>query len=293
MTANRPISKLVYAAIAVCAVLCAADTSLAARISVLAPKNEGPFAKATNAAVERLEGLGHQVEVIESAADADRPEVIVCIGPDAVRDARSGSVPLAYCMVSGHPKQVPERSGGVTTVLDTSAATLIADRAIGGCRSIGVLIRGSSAASSRWLDLIKSGAGGREIVAIDLDAFGSTADAVDALVDRDPCLIWMIPDSKVYDSASVRAVLLAAIRAKIPTLGFSKQVVKAGATIGFGIDPSSQGRSAADEADAISTGRDGQRRTAAPLLTINLVSADRIDIDMPRDIIREADEVFE
>ena len=83
-----------------------------------------------------------------------------------------------------------------------------------------------------------------EAVAVNEHPF--VAAAIDALTQKSVDAIWTTADQRIYDTASVRALLLAGIRAKIPVWGYSFPFVRAGALLGVGVEPRGQGVQAAE-----------------------------------------------
>jgi putative ABC transport system substrate-binding protein len=71
-----------------------------------------------------------------------------------------------------------------------------------------------------------------------LDAFASLRNRVD--------FVWCLPDSALYQGPTVQAAILEAIRHRIPLIGFSEGLVRAGALVGFYPDYREVGRQTAD-----------------------------------------------
>jgi putative ABC transport system substrate-binding protein len=61
-------------------------------------------------------------------------------------------------------------------------------------------------------------------------------------------LVWCIPESSLYDSATVKALILASLRGRLPILGFSESFVRAGAAMGVYPDFRDIGRQTAEMA---------------------------------------------
>ena len=55
--------------------------------------------------------------------------------------------------------------------------------------------------------------------AVDVQQFRSVAVAIGALMDHEVDLIWTAPDPAVYNSATVRSLLLSAVRESVPVFG--------------------------------------------------------------------------
>jgi ABC-type uncharacterized transport system substrate-binding protein len=139
-----------------------------------------------------------------------------------------------------------------------------------------------------------------------VDKHESVAKAIDALLAGGVDVVWTAPDSSVYDVATVRSLLLEAIRSHTPVFGFSPAFVRAGALLGVGIEPAHQGRQAAAIVDlllkaaaAASSGATTQPRPEQLCpdpefqLAVNLIVARELSITLPKSLVTRAVHVFD
>ncbi|MGA3066391.1 MAG: ABC transporter substrate binding protein [Tepidisphaeraceae bacterium] len=232
------------------------------------------------------------------------PDAVVAVGTLAANYLHRQlpeQTPLTYCMVAD-PAQAGLFDGhsihGVTTtVSDSEQFNLIAEALPHG-RSVGILYRSDTAAGRDLLKRVHDALpSGWRLEAVAVDQYSSVADAIDDLTARKVDLIWTSLDAGVYDNATVRALLLAALRNSIPVFGYSPAFVKAGAMIGIGVDPHDQGKQAADI-----TSRELDRPGEAALpgadppekfqIALNLIVADQIGIELPQELIERATYLF-
>ena len=132
-----------------------------------------------------------------------------------------------------------------------------------------------------------------------MDKHESVAEAIENLLAQKPDIIWTAPDSSVYEVTTVKALLLASIRAKTPVFGFSAGVVKAGTLLGIAIDPRTQGQQAAAMMVAMLNRPAGAKPAADHVveppkfqIVLNLIVADRLSVSLPAPLIEKANQVF-
>ena len=106
-------------------------------------------------------------------------------------------------------------------------------------------------------------------------------------------MVWTAPDSTLYDTASVRALLLAALRTNTPVFGYSTAFVKAGALVGIGVDPEAQGQQAATLALQLLKGAgDAKTSRVNPpenfQIAVNLIVASQIGVQLPPEFVQRA-----
>jgi putative ABC transport system substrate-binding protein len=115
-----------------------------------------------------------------------------------------------------------------------------------------------------------------------LQAFANLPKDIDA--------IFLLPDSLV--NAHIETIVDIALENKLPLCGPSNTQVEQGALIGFGIIHQKVGEQAAYIADQILSGSDPGSlpvETADFYLALNLVTANRIDLEMPYSILQQAE----
>jgi len=244
-------------------------------------------------------------EIVQSDLDALAPsDVCLAIGAKAsvgIGRKLNPSVPMVYAMVS-NPRSLGLESrpntAGISADVSPADQFDLMKRVMGNVKTIGVLYRSSSQRSNELLSNARSQLpAGWVLKEFDMDTFGTDAKAVNALVGQRVDFAWMISDPKVYSPGTVKALLIASLKHKLRVFAFSSQVVKAGALIGVGIDPSEQGVSAGQiVSESLLNGisaADLLSGPAFPHITLNQVVAKRIGITFPNDLIREADDLYD
>lgn len=275
-------------------------------VSVIS-SDAAPYRAAHEALVQRLGKDGHQVRSVSMEALAanglpalGQPACVVAIGsPAAVwLHGKKPPIPLVYCLVSN-----PERAGlltppaafGVTTDIPLTDQLMLLREALPEAKSIGLLFRQGDPDSQRQTDALRALLPVDMILeSIAIDQQPSPAAAIDALLARRIDLVWTSPDSTIWNEATVRSLLLTALRRKIPVFGFSTAFVRAGALVGVGLDPANQGAQAAMVVIDHLAGKATTASVVAPTFDIclNLVVAQKLSLTMPKPLLERAKQVF-
>jgi putative ABC transport system substrate-binding protein len=237
---------------------------------------------------------------VDSIADADG---VVAIGTAAARwlhEQLPARVRLVYCMVN-NPQDAGLLQGrtdwGVSTdVAIADQISLIAE-ALPHARTVGMLYRSDTDEGRQMLKTL-SGALPHDwhVEAVAVNESPSIASAIDSLMQKNVDVIWTSADQRVYDAASVRSLLLAGLRNKIPVWGFSTSFVRAGALLGVGVEPRAQGAQAAsilirhlDDPKQTESGAEAPREFQ---IAVNLIVAQQIGIEIPESLSGRAAFVF-
>jgi len=158
-------------------------------------------------------------------------------------------------------------------------------------RRIGALYRSSSVRSQRRVDSFRESIPDNwELVLVDLDDDKSASTGINTLLSMNIDLVWTAADTAVFNSATIRALLLESLHQRIPVFGFSHALVRSGATFGVGISPSDQGLFIVD---LIIHGKRDSHHTAISDSAANLIAAERTGITVPGSFIRSCTRVFE
>jgi putative tryptophan/tyrosine transport system substrate-binding protein len=266
-----------------------------------------PYRQAQESLAKQLAANGHHLRTMtmdnlatEGMGQLGNASYVVAIGSSAAiwLHEKKTTIPLVYCMVSS-----PERAGllapspaiGVTTDVPIIDQLRLIKEALPDCSSVGMLYRENDAQSRQDLELVRVALpmGMRlETVAIDKEA--SPAAAIDGLLAKNIDLVWTCPDSQIWNEATVRSLLLSALRRKIPVFGFSTAFVRAGALLGVGLDPLTQGAQAAGVVQDLIMGRMPENRVVAPTydICLNLVVAQKLSLTLPKNLQDRAKQVF-
>ena len=317
--------------------------SSAAEIAIVLSGEESPYAVARDGASKVLTQEGHGVKALQlsqltkdiKAAMSPKVDVYLAVGTRAavlLHEQVKPPARLVYCMVAG-----PDRlgltqgapAGGVSTDVPADAQVKLILRAMSGTKTIGMLYRSDAPASEALLKEIQQAVPkDMRLVNVAVDRHPSVAAAIEALLGQKPDIVWTAPDPSVYDTATIRALLLASVRQRIPVFGFSTAFVKAGALLGVGVDPHTQGEQAAAmtlemlKRPPVSTGSTtkpalgstaqspaerpasttqqavggpaGTHAVQPPIfqIAVNLVAAESLSITLPAELIESATHVF-
>jgi ABC-type uncharacterized transport system substrate-binding protein len=278
-----------------------------AEILVVLSDDKAPYHQAEDGLIKALAGAGHHAvaQRLDAELNDDRLApfaALVGIGSKAaawLHGRPVGGRPLVFCMVSdpgaaGLAKP-PPMSGVSTEVAVVAQLALIAE-ALPAARTLGVLFRSDQEASRALVAEVRGAlTAGWKLEAVPVDRHPSMASAIDALFDEPIDLVWTAPDSGIYTEATVRSLLLTALRRRVPVFGFSSSFVRSGALVGIGIDPAAQGAQAAGIVTRLLAGGAADAAIAPPdyEVEVNLVVAQKLGIELPPALIRRATQVYQ
>jgi len=86
---------------------------------------------------------------------------------------------------------------------------------------------------------------GLALEAVDISKFSKLKDAIKELYARDIDVVWTSSKVRIYNAATLSAILLAGLKKKVPVFGFALNVIKMGALMGVYVDPLEHGRQVA------------------------------------------------
>jgi ABC-type uncharacterized transport system substrate-binding protein len=306
---NRSPKEL--ASLAVLLVLLLAARAAATTIVVVRTSDAEPYVQAEAAMRGHLNQQQYDIssvlvrDVSQKGVEAaiGKPDAVVAIGTSAARWLHKElppSIKLLYCMVSnaGEAGLTEGRNcGGVTTDVNITQQFALIAEALPHARVVGTLYRSDSAEGKDALRSLTSGVpSGWRVESVAVNEYPSIAEAIDALTQKNVDVIWTTADQKLYDSAAVRALLLAALRAKIPVWGFSPAFVRAGALLGVGVEPRSEGAQIADLlVKSIADPQNAPAGAASPRefqIAVNLIVAEQLGITIPDSLSGRATFVY-
>ncbi|MDY7009720.1 MAG: ABC transporter substrate binding protein [Planctomycetota bacterium] len=293
------------------------------QIVVVLSNNALPYKQAQQALESTLAKQGHTSRVVmleqfsrdPKSKTTESIDAIVAVGTKAavwLNKNIDSNAKLTYCMVAdpvgaGLKGDTPVR--GISTDVPVKAQFELIAEALPHVRSVGMLYRSKTSKGKRMLKAAKDALPkGWRLEAVATDKYNSVAKAIDALFAREIDIVWTSPDAKIYNVAMVRSLLLAGLRRKKPVFGFSPAFVRAGAMLGIGIDPATQGVSAAGLTDRFlgqdrkpdpkesgshgeTTSKPGQEEVKFDI-AVNLIVAKKVSVDIPEKIIERARYVF-
>ncbi len=306
---------LLAAALVLCPEL--ARASLGPRVAILRSSRVGAFDEATVAIVESLRRDPLQPEILTFDLDGDaaagvavldrlresQPGLVVTVGSLATSVALGASpslaAPIVFSMVL-YPESsgfLAPRPAGVTGAsLDVPFAVLFdyLHRLLPDARRVGVLysreetgavVESAAEAAPRY---------GLEIVAESVEGPSEAPPALNRLMERVD-VMWTVADSHVFTAQTTPALLLAALRRRMPLFGLSAGQVRSGALAALLVDYADVGRQTAELAARILHGANPRELPAvAPRnvsLALNLKTAALLDLRIAPDLEAQAREI--
>ncbi|MCP4592750.1 MAG: hypothetical protein GY842_18600 [bacterium] len=314
---------LTLAALVAAALTLTARGALAEEITIALSSKAAPYVEAANELKNQLVGAGHTIRTVEigkatkkSDLKGDSDAMFVAVGTPATTWLKANlpaQSPLVYCMTTDIEKvaktgapTAKRKIAGVSTKVPLKVQFGLIAEALPRATTIGVLYRSDKSKSVSLLADVKANLReGWKLHAVAVDKHKSVAKAIDALLAGDVDVVWTAPDSSVYNVATVRSLLLTAIRSRTPVFGFSRGFVRAGALLGVGIKPAHQGRQAAALVELLlkSAGATSPSATSQPRskqlypdpefqLAVNLIVARKLSLTLPKSLISRAVHVF-
>lgn len=300
LSCGRSLLRLVLIGVA-----CVATWPLASQdeVMIVLSSEAPPYRQAATAISERLAGVQAIKPVLLDQLRGEPPagKTWIAIGSTAAARLRPLLGPdqrLIYCLVTDPAAagllDDPRIHGISATVpLATQFALLGAVRPH--CRRISVLVLADRVDREALQTAVHAALpAGWEARFVPVAAVDRIADQIGA-VTEDTDAVWTYPDSTLFTDASVRMLLLTALRRRVAVFGFSPSFVRAGALVGVGIDTSSQGLQAANLVIELNA-----RPTDMPVhlpprhqTALNLVVARKLGLQPPAALIAATDIVID
>jgi putative tryptophan/tyrosine transport system substrate-binding protein len=288
----------------------AGNVASANDVIVVLSQNAVPYAQAEGGLKDQLST--HKIntrtlllqDAARNPADLYAASAVVAVGTPAavwLHNNLPAPTPLLYCMVAD-PTAAGLTTGrtscGITTDVPLSQQFALIAEALPNARTVGILYRANAPDATRQIQRILDALPrGWQLASVPIDQSSSIADAIDDLTKRHVDVVWTAPDSTIYDTASVRALLLATLRTNTPVFGFSPAFVRAGALVGIGVDPQAQGQQVAGLTLQVLQTPDSktiqQINPAGKFqIAVNLIVADKLGLQLPQDLVHRATYTF-
>jgi putative ABC transport system substrate-binding protein len=288
-------------------------TAGAGEIVIVSSGDAAPYNQAETSFKTALDGKHHDIrqvalkDVTEKGIDATigkDADAVVAVGTPAAAFLHAklpATQKLIFCMVTD-PQGAGLNDGnaiaGVTLDVPLPDQFTLISQAIPKARAVGMLYRSNTPEGQRLLKSVQASLPKDwHLEAVAVDKFGSISDAIDELTNRHIDVIWASLAAGVYDAPTLRTLLLAALRDNIPVYGFSPAFVRAGALVGVGVEPATQGEQAA----AITLKwidlppNAASPRVESPKsfqIAVNQIVADKIGLQIPPELLQRATFVF-
>ncbi len=296
--------------------VCTPQLALGEDIAVVPSSAAEPYRIAQEGLTSVLSKADHSISVLSLEEIQDDPgrallgfDVVVAIGSKAAVKLADLSLDhtLVYCMVSNPGiLELCDKPAinGICTNIPIATQLSIISKALPDTRTVGLLYRSGDGNGEGLLEDVKATLPPKwRMEAVAIDDHSSVAKAIEALLDCNIDIAWTVPDPKVYDMATVRALLLGALRRKIPVFGFSSAFVRAGAMLGVGINPHDQGVQAGEMVTRILSNGENEFQSSDQadgncgekpqhMIAVNLITMERLGVKVAEEIITDAELVF-
>ncbi len=271
--------------------------------SDIAPYREGEagFKEAFRGKVDTfvMEGDIANSSEVASKVKAHKCQVVVVFGSTALNflKLRITDKPIVYAMVL-NPRSIVGSQKNITGVhLEASpeASLSAIHRIIPRATRIGLLYY--PAINEETVDVAKQVAAQMklEIVAMPVQSISDAVNMVSLLADRSE-VIWMIPDAITSSQKVFETMLAVSFRKGVPLFALSKKHVSEGAVAALFSDYKDNGRQAARLAERIAQGALAgavkDEHAAKADIVLNLATAKKLGIEIPKTVISEAVEAY-
>lgn len=233
---------------------------------------------------------------VYSRINRAKPDVVVTLGTKASKLAkeRIKNIPVVFCMVF-HPEELTcSNVTGVSMEIPAEIKLQGIKRILPHTKVVGLIYSPGFTATYKEISRVCRQMGFK-LIGKRIDSERGFPNVLKDIARRIDCFL-MIPDSKIYSPGSVKYLLLQSLREKFPVVGLSSLYTKAGALFSFNCDYNDLGRQAAKITLRILNGeRPAHIECSIPRktkLSLNRLAAERLGIDIPPQIMKEASEVF-
>lgn len=191
---------------------------------------------------------------------APSTSVIIAAGSDAIRvvEAQRLKVPAVYTMVLRRRPEWdgPGRLAPVTIPLEVSLESLLTrlKQLFPGKTHLGIILDTSAGVTNIALLQARAQQLGFTLRIAECTGAGQLLAALESLRNRAD-FVWCLPDSTLYNSTTVKPLILASLDYRLPLIGFSESFSKAGAAIGIYADFRDVGAQAGEAARQLLDGQ--------------------------------------
>ncbi len=235
-------------------------------------------------------------DVIYRKIETNAPKILFTIGTRATRFAvkKIKNSPVVFSMVLDPEKFLGPNVSGVSLNVPTEMKLEIVKEIIPQAKKAGIIYSQKSlpyyqetTEACKKLDF--------ELISIKLEDKSEFPDAVNEISVKADFLL-MVMDSTIYFSQSIKYLLTESLRHKLPVIGLSSLYTKAGALISFESDYNNIGRQAGElglmKFKGHTSGRSSLVKPQKITFSLNMITADRMNITIPSEIINKASETF-
>jgi len=227
---------------------------------------------------------------------AAKPDVIVSVGEDATKLMKENikDKQIVFCMIFNTQNYTEQNITGVSLEIRPDMKLQELKKIYPAVKKTGVLYSANSLMSYAELNA-EAPNQGLTIIAKKIENDSDFPGALKDVSSQTDCFL-MVADPKVYFSQTIKYLLLESLRNKFPVLGLSSFYTKAGAFASFECDYKDLGRQSADITAKLFSGQRASdikiQRPRKLKYSISALVADKMQIKIPEQVLREASEVF-
>ena len=226
---------------------------------------------------------------LAATVDREAAQVVVALGMEAVGEALRlpPAIAVVYGLVVAPPRNNRQNVTGVYMSPPVSEYISTVRRHLPAIKKIAVV--GSQG-------LMKSLLGG-DYALVEAYQVASSSDLVNTvnrLVDTKALLL--LPDANLLTTSTLSNIYLFSFRQNIPLLGISEANVKQGSLFALVFDPKAVSRQIGEKVQTILNGVDAEEIPDSPPrkfnLYINSKTAQKMDIELPNELLRKAKKIY-
>jgi len=229
------------------------------KVLLVGPSSNPVYQDTFAGLLERLRNSNLETVIIDPRDDAAmtdldkaisaRPKIAVAVGSEAVELAAKGNwrVPVVTSMTLRPPPGAPTLVSSVVLGVPLGVVLARLKQCFPGKTRIGVIFNPASG-EDRAAFKPEATRAGLSVEIVDCPAPAGLIPAVIALKERKADFVLCLPDSSLYNAATIKPLVMVSLEQRIPLVAFSASFVRAGAAIGIYADLKALGRQTADAA---------------------------------------------
>lgn len=229
------------------------------RILLVGPSTSPVYQDAFSGLLERLRSGRVETVVIDPRGDtglseldkaiAGKPKLAVAIGSEAVELAAKGKWP--FPVVTSMTLRPPEGSASIVSSIVLGVPLSVVLMKLKSCfpgkSRIGVIF-GPASSEDRVALKVDCARAGFSAEFMDCSAPADLVPRILALKGRKVDFVLCLPDSTLYNAATIKPLVMVSLEQRIPLVAFSASFVRAGAVVGVYADLKELGRQTGDAA---------------------------------------------
>lgn len=232
-------------------------------------------------------------------AELARAKVVVAVGPEAGKALLAERPTLPVLLVFASLEPTPGvRTLPVPVVVPPAAQVATLKKALPSIREVprqprlGVLYDPSISGKLVAECDAAATAAGFSLVKVEVRQRSEVAGAARDLLTRVQAL-WLVPDTTVVTTESFRTLMHLSIANKVPLVGFSESMAKAGAVLAIQPNFAELGKSTGRDARKMGDGGATAFKAPEPLVFLNAKAATMLEIELPEAVKAGAAKVYE